>query len=179
MNLYILRHAHAIHNLKKILDENPKNRTFLTKKGILQAKRKSSLLSKIPIDIIFSSKFPRAIQTAKILNIPHKVKIILDKRLNERKTGIDRQPCKKWRSLIRKDRFHFKLPGGESFQDEKSRLKSFLKFLKKNHKKYKNVIIVTHGEPVQILNGLIKNYSDKKMYHTIVRNAQVFIFKNH
>ncbi len=133
MNLYIIRHGQAMHNKKQVLDENPKNKTLLTKKGIQQVKRKAENLKNIPFSIIFASQYPRTQQTAKIINLYQspKIKIKIDRRLNERKTGLDGVSVKKWRNISRKNKFHIQLPRGESFQEEKARINSFIKDLKK------------------------------------------------
>lgn len=175
MNLYIIRHGQAEHNVKKILDENPRNNTNLTKKGIIQVQKKAQRLSKNPLDIIFSSQYPRSIQTASIINQFHHVKIKIDKRLNERKTGLDKQPVRRWKNLSKKDKFSMKLQGGESFQEEKARLRSFLSDLRK--KPYKNILLATHGEPMQIINGLLKKLSDHEIVKRKIRNTQCIAFK--
>ncbi len=171
MNIYIIRHGQAQHNIKKILDENPQNNSQLTKKGIKQVEKKAQLLAKIPLDIIFTSPFPRSKQTANIINMHHRVSIKIDSRLSERKTGLDKMPVKKWKNISRKNKFSIKLKGGESFQEEKARLKSFLNELK--NKPYQQVLLATHGEPMQIINGILKKLSDKKAVQQKMRNASL------
>lgn len=175
MQIFIIRHGQASHNVKKVLDENPKNKTYLTQKGIKQVRRRAEQLKHTPLEVIFTSQFPRAQQTARIINSYHHTTLKIDRHLNERKTGMDQQPIREWKKISRKNPFEIKLPRGESFQEEKKRLKSFLSSLKKlpSH----NVLIVTHGEPLQILLGLLKNFSDQEMMKIKPRNTQLFIHR--
>ncbi len=173
MQIFIIRHGQASHNVKKVLDENPKNKTYLTPKGIKQVRRRAEQLKHIPLDVIFTSQFPRALQTARIINSYHNVKLKSDQCLNEKKTGMDQRPIKEWKKISRKNPFQIKLPRGESFQEEKKRLRSFLSSLKKLP--YRHVLIVTHGEPLQILSGLLKKFSDQEMMKIKPRNAQLFM----
>lgn len=175
MNLYIIRHGQATHNKKQVLDENPKNNSVLTKRGIKQVKSKAQLFAKIPFDVIFSSQFPRSIQTASIINHYHHIPIKIDSRINERKTGLDKQSVRRWKNLSKKDKFYIKLKGGESFQEEKARLRSFLSDLRK--KPYENVLLATHGEPMQIISGLLKKLSDREIVKRKIRNAQFIACK--
>jgi len=173
MQIYIVRHGQASHNVKKVLDENPKHKTNLTPKGIRQVQNRAEQLKHIPLDIIFTSQFPRALQTARIINNYHYVNLKSDRRLNERKTGMDQQPIRKWKKISKKNNFQIKLPRGESFQEEKKRLRLFLSSLKKMP--YRHVLVVTHSEPLQIILGLLKNFSDQEMMKIKPRNAQLFM----
>ncbi len=181
MEVRIIRHAQALHNLKKILDENPKNKTFLTNKGIHQARKTAQKFKKqnLVFDVIYSSQFPRVLQTARIIRrITQSKRIAIDKRINERKTGMDKKPVSAWKSLKRKNNpFLFKLPRGESFQEEKKRIKSFLKSIKEKKHHLPKILIVTHGEPMQIVRGLLKHLSDQKMMKRNPQNAEVWKFE--
>lgn len=135
----------------------------LTELGKEQAKKAAQELQIIPIDIIFTSEFPRAIQTAEIINT-NNIPIKVDKRINEIKTGMEGEHYKdyvnKKASLAKEkniSRREVKINDGESFNELKTRVKNFIDELKT--KKYKSVTIVTHYDT---LIGIDETINDKE-----------------
>jgi broad specificity phosphatase PhoE len=176
---FILRHGQTIYQTKKkdlmypAYPEKPPVK--LTRKGEKQIKTAAKKLKKIGIDLIFSSDFFRTRQTAKIvakeLNIN---KISLDKRLRDINFGIYYGQTKEefYRCFPRysKKRFCKKPLGGETWLDCQKRMVDFLKKVDKKHKN-KNILIVSHGDPLWLLEGAVKNLSLTKLLK--IRRSEV------
>ena len=165
-NLILMRHGQSIWNLQNRFTGGID--VPLTRKGILQAKKAGQELKKIGvhIDIVYSSKLSRSIETAKVaikkFNSSKMIvnKIIRNEALNERDYGdlsgkykdelikiYGEKKVLEWRRS-----FTTKPPGGESLKDVLTRIRPFL--LKKVFpllKDGKNVLIVAHGNALRAL----------------------------
>lgn len=177
MKLYFIRHGEAEFNLTHIHNYIPKNINHLTARGIKQAKESSIVLKTITFDAVFVSELMRARETAGILCMSRKIKRTIEPRINERRSGMEGKSEEEYLKLVQKDFFYKKLPGGESFQEEKLRLLDFLQSLK--NKKYRNVLIVSHQEPIQIMLGILDGLSDEEMVKRILKNAEIVVRKLH
>ena len=177
MNLIFVRHGQTYSNIKDICDDNPKIKTKLTKKGEKQAKKAAEILKNKKFDIILTSEFFRTNETADIINQYHSVKIKVDKKLDDRKTGFTGKPEKEFIKFLKdsEDFWNAKHKNGESFEEEKKRLISFLKNLKNN--KYNTILIVTHGEPIQIIKGYFDNLNNKEMLNITINNCSIHEYK--
>ncbi len=133
----------------------------LTKKGEKQIKAATEKLKKAGIDLIFSSDFFRTRQTAKIVVEGLNKRIHFDKRLRDVNLGIYRGGPKKdfYRDfpIHSKNRFNKKPPKGESWLDCQKRMLNFLKSLDKRFKG-KTILIISHGDPLWLLEGAVKNW---------------------
>ena len=163
-NLILMRHGQSIWNLQNRFTGGID--VPLTRKGISQAKRAGQELKKmgIHIDVVFSSKLSRSIETAKIAikNFNSSGMIVNNitrtEALNERDYGelsgkykeellklYGEKKVLDWRRS-----FSTKPPNGESLQDVLQRVRPF--FLKKILpllKLEKNVLIVAHGNALR------------------------------
>ena len=174
MKLILIRHGQTISNIKNICDDNPKIKTKLTKKGERQAKKAAEILKNKKFDIIFTSEFFRTNETADIINQYHNKKIKIDRKLDDRKTGFTGKPEKEFIKFLKNsgDFWNAKHKNGESFEEEKKRVISFVKNLKKSS--YENVLIVTHQETIQLIKGYIEcleNYATLKIK---IDNCQIW-----
>ncbi|GAG11535.1 unnamed protein product [marine sediment metagenome] len=142
----------------------------------MQAQKAAEVLKKKKIDIIFTSEFFRTNETADIINQYHNIKIKVDKRLDDRKTGFTGESERTFLKFLidSGDFWNAKHKNGESFEEEKKRVITFLKNLKKSS--YENVLIVTHGEPIQIINSYFNNLNNNKMFKFKVANCQIMEF---
>jgi len=177
MNLVFVRHGQTISNIKDICDDDPSKKTALTEKGETQAQKAAEILKDRKIDIIFTSEFFRTNETADIINRYHNVKIKIDKRLDDRKTGFTGKSERDFLKFLLDsgDFWNAKHKSGESFEQERRRIISFLKNLKKLP--YENVLIVSHGEPMQLIVGYfngLENYATLKIK---IENCQILEFK--
>ncbi len=173
MKLFFMRHGEAEFNLTHIHNYIPKNINGLTAHGKEQVNGSSKILKKYRFDAVFVSELKRARESAAIACKGIRVKVIIDPRINERNSGMEGKNEKEYLKIMHDDFFHKKLPGGESFQEEKSRLLKFLNSLK--NKKFNRVLIVSHQEPIQIMIGLIDNLSDEEMVKRKIKNAEIVI----
>ena len=92
MQITLVRHGESIANIGNYINDDPSKPVGLTDRGITQAE---SLAQRLRTEIFthaYASEFPRAQQTAAILLRQHDCELIIDARLNERKTGMDGQP---------------------------------------------------------------------------------------
>lgn len=150
--IYLIRHSEKLNN--NFIDNNSEDYQDKIEKIILsvEGEKKAAELSKKPelidVDVIFSSNYVRAIQTAKYLAESKKVVIHIDKRFNERKLG----------KLNTDEDFYFKQYydmnlkniDGESRREVQERmLNGFLEAVKNN--KGKKIAIFTHGAAMTFL----------------------------
>jgi len=177
MKLTFLRHGQTISNINDICDDDPSKKTALTVKGEAQAKKAAEILKNKKLDIIFTSEFFRTNETADIINKYHNVEIKTDKRLDDRKTGFTGESERTFlKFLVDSGNFwNAKHKNGESFEEEKKRVISFIKYLKKLPNE--NVLIVTHMETIQLIRGYfegLENYSTLKIK---IDNCQIWEIK--
>lgn len=130
----------------------------LSPAGYRQAERLRDRLAAEKIDIIYSSDLKRALATAEVISSRHKAGIITCPELREINCGklegltfdeVSRfYPevvawCVNWSPQLR-------FPGGESFDELKERVTSFLNRLKE-HTLEQTILIVAHGGPLRLL----------------------------
>lgn len=165
---FILRHGQTIYQVRK------KKQTYhwpdkppvrLTKKGERQIKEAAKILKRKKIDFIYSSDIFRTRQTAKIVSKKIGLKVSFDKKLRDINLGIYHGRLKKefYHDFSdRKKRFNEKPRKGESWNDVRKRLLILLKEIDKKHKN-KNILIISHGDPLWLLEGIIKGLSNEKL----------------
>ena len=167
---FILRHGQTTQQIKN------KNFTYppfpekpaikLTKKGEKQIKAVAKSLKKAGIDLIFSSDFFRTRQTAGIVAKESGLKVIFAKRLRDINLGIYRGRAKKefYRDfpMDSKGIFSKRPPGGENWADCMKRMLNFLKDIDRKYKG-KTILIISHGDPLWLLEGVVKNWSMEKL----------------
>jgi len=181
MKIILVRHGQTNYNVKDRCNGLPNTRVSLTSLGKKQSLQVAKKLAKEKIEVIFISKLFRTQQTAEIINLYHKVKIYSDKRLNDRLMGeFEGRPATlfyDWRAK-QKNRWTSKPKNGESYEQLKARVISFLNIL--TTKKYKTVLIVTHLPIVKIVRGYIKKLSNQAMDRLTeknIPNCHVAVFK--
>ena len=118
--------------------------------GKNQSRQVAEKIKNTNLDIVFISELPR---------------------INDRKTGYDSKPVSDFFEALKSDIFNLKFNYGESFQEEKERVFSFLEELKTYN--YSNVLVVTHSEILQLINGYYNKLSDKEMWSEKIDNCQV------
>ncbi len=171
-NFWILRHGEADHVLKGAIasgTETKANASHLTEKGEKEvgqaAEKLVKQLGKKKLDIIFSSPYERAKETAKIMAKKTGAKIIIDKRLAELNAG-------EFNGRLVSD-FHNAFPdvlkrfsdapeGGENLTDVKKRV---MNFIMEAGAKYdgKNILICGHGDPLWMLEGAAAGLSNEEI----------------
>tara|TARA_Y100000741_G_scaffold283305_1_gene223076 strand:- start:140 stop:769 length:630 start_codon:yes stop_codon:yes gene_type:complete len=167
--LILLRHGQSQWNLENRFtgwEDVP-----LTDKGITEAKLAGQLMrnNNIKLDLVFSSKLKRANQTAEIaikeMNLDHlwkKNEIIMTRNinLNERDygdlVGLNKEETAnkygKEQVHIWRRSYDIPPPGGESLKDVVERVSPyFIKYIKPQISKNRNIIIVAHGNSLRAL----------------------------
>ena len=149
MKLYLVRHGESYGNLeKRFLPDGG----GLTVKGKHQAEKLAKRFRRIPIEIIFSSDYRRAADTAKVIRRAVRKKLIFTKLVREQKYPkeyrgrYDNDPeIARIRSVrhkhLNKKAWHYS--DEENFFDFKERIKKFLRFI--SRRKEKHILAVGHG----------------------------------
>jgi len=171
MKLYVARHAETNYNLDELCNDSPLVNVYLTEKGIEQGKILGINLKDVPIDLIITSEFPRTKETARLVNEYHNVPTIEDKRINDVLTGFEGRPVDEFRAARNNadNKWTVRLNGGESFEDEKARVKAFLDDLKKRPEA--TILIVTHQAISRIIYAIIKNIPNERVNELAVDNT--------
>ncbi len=164
---YGLRHGEAQSTIQNINDSYGDPDNYLTEKGkeqiIITAHKLKD--SNILFDVIISSPFPRAKETAQIvggiLNLKSNI-IQLDDRLKEMNHGSEQ--CGKLIkpavvTLQSYEEMHLKHGDGESYWDVRDRVVALLKDLEKNYQN-KIILLVTHGTPLWMLVSVVENFNE-------------------
>lgn len=170
---FILRHGQTIYQTTKSKIIYPlieKTRVKLTKKGESDIEKAAKQLEKEEIDIIYSSDIYRTYQTASIVAKRLEIgKINLDKRLRDLDHGKYYGKTKEEFYKAFPDpakRFARGPKHGESWNDLKGRMKRFLRSIDKNYKN-KNILIVGHGDPLWMLEGVVKKMTNQELLDEI------------
>ncbi|MCX6792643.1 MAG: histidine phosphatase family protein [Candidatus Falkowbacteria bacterium] len=162
MKMILVRHGQSNYNLKDLCNGLPSKKVYLTPLGKKQASEVALKLAKKKIDVIYISKLFRSEQTAKIINRYHKVKMIADKRLNDRLMGEFENKSAAlfyaWRDKS-KEPWAIAPKGGESYIDLEKRVKLFLNDL--IAKDYKTVLVVSHLTVIAVIQGYFKRLSNR------------------
>lgn len=152
------------------------SKAHLTKQGRADILKVAKILKKVKIDFIFSSDLFRTKETAKIIAKEIGLKIHYDQRLRDTRLGIYQN---KPHHIFNRDfplskllsRFS-RLPGGESWNAVRQRVK---KFLEDTEKKYqgKTILIIGHGDPFWLLEGVIKKLSNRELVNIILSRKYI------
>lgn len=170
-NYYILRHGQTIYQRDMKEWAYPKkdsSKVKLTEKGKKQVEKSVLSLKGKGVDLIYSSDFYRTKQTANIAARVLGVKEIkFTKELRDVNIGVyhGRKKEEYYRDFPKFSKECFwKVPfkGESSFQCQKRMLK-FLKRIDAKHKN-KTILIVSHGDPLWLLEGAVKELSIDKLF---------------
>jgi isoleucyl-tRNA synthetase len=124
------------------------------------------LAAKYHVDGIVSSHFYRALETAEILSTELNVAVTPEPRLGELQHGTQFQGknVSEYRAFFANPLERFtKVPeGGESLHGVRQRMMSVLRELDAAHEG-KTFVIVSHGDPLWVLQGALTNQTDAEM----------------
>ncbi len=169
-NYYVLRHGQTAYQLKKADFTYPwpeKKPVKLTEKGIKQVEKSAKELKNKKIDLIYSSDIFRTKQTAGIVSKKLGVKeVVFDKRLRDFNLGVYHGDKKEkfYKDFpLAEESFYARPPkGGENWGGVRKRMFDYLEEIDKKHRK-KNILIISHGDPLWLLEGVFKGWSDKEL----------------
>lgn len=134
----------------------------LSKLGIQQSIELKDKIKNKHFEVVFCSDLKRAVESAK-LTFDKSVKIIKDKRLRECNYGKFNAKPSHIVEPMQEQNITKKFPAGESYEDVKKRVKSFLDFLKKEYNE-ESVAIVAHKAPQLALDVLLKGKTWKQAF---------------
>lgn len=159
MTLHFVRHGEADYNLLDRVNAHPHISNNLTVTGREQAACCIKELAEKPVSIIYCSEFPRARQTAEIINRHFSVSLVIEPLINE--TGafaFEGKPTRLWHQAQVPDRLSAEVSGCEPFAQMKQRLATFLASLRDVDAQ--DIVVVSHEEPIQVMVGLLQNIPD-------------------
>lgn len=151
MRLILVRHGETEENVAKINQGHMPGK--LTQKGIEQTKKLALRLKDEKIDKIFVSDLKRCVDTAaEIIKFHPKAEVIYEPAVREQNLGIfegmTHGSMRKAAEAAGIDPYELKPEGGESFQELRNRISTFMEqLIKKEHDK--TVLIVSHGGPIR------------------------------
>ena len=172
--IYLIRHSKPLKVNNTFNSDNlqlQNEKLSLSIEGEQIAQEKLSKKEFDNLDVLFSSNYVRAIQTAKYLSTKNKLEINIISDLGERKFGID-----SWDQLpenFERKQFlneNYKIGNGESQKDVSNRMYSvIIRILNKN--KNKRIAIVSHATAISYL---LKKWCDIQ----IVEDKLKYTFNN-
>ena len=151
--IYLIRHAQPIKIELKNVNNNDdcqiqNEKQVLSLKGEKQAFELSKKDIFKNIDSVYSSKYVRAIETAKYIASENNIPILIDERLGERKLGVEEKSKEFWLEQMYNE--NIKVIGGENQKEVRKRMIESIEDILKNEKG-KKVAVVTHATAMTFL----------------------------
>lgn len=174
MHIHAMRHGESEYNLLGLCNDDPQRPVHLTENGRRQAENAARKLGDTPLDQIYCSKLPRAIQTAEIVARYHLVDPTPHAALNDIVTGCDGNSVAEYFRLTGHDRLHTRVGNGESLLQYKQRILDFLTWL--GDRPLGNVLLVAHEETLRVLKAYANELNDMQMMNLNFSNCEVFEF---
>ncbi len=168
---WTLRHGEADHNLSGAAAGPEKGGTpsQMTEKGIAQieiaAKKLVRQLGKKKLDFIVASPYERTQHVAKIIAAHTGAKILTEERFQDVNSGMfTGKPIEQYHAFFQnpKERFTKAPEGGENLNDIRKRIVAAVTEINRAHQN-KNILIVSHADPIWILEGALKNCSQEEI----------------
>lgn len=156
MNIYFIRHGESENNAVQRHQGAGGN---LSEKGIKQAENLAKRLKNIPVDIIYSSHFQRAKQTAEIISEELKLPIEYWEEIRERKRPTELEgilstdlKSKEIRKIMTENwlKEDWKYSDEESFSDLKKRAQKVLDHLLEKHEG-QQVLCISHAVIIKMI----------------------------
>jgi len=165
MKLLLVRHGQTNYNELGLNNSDPSVDVHLTETGIQQVEALAEKLRGTPIGQIYISELPRTRQTADMINKFHNAPIEVDPRLNDIRTGYENKSAIDYFAALdaAPDRWNQRFDDGESVEDIKIRVASFIADLKM--KPYETVLVVTSRDLINAAYGLITNISNQEAWN--------------
>ena len=172
--VYLMRHSKCLIDR---VDLNT-NETFqvanekyiLSVEGERRALEYSKLKELKDLNMVISGNYVRSMSTAKYIAFKNKLPVTIDENFNGRKFGIEKKediPADFFKKqVLNKD---YKLDGGESFNEVKTRMLEGLKFVLSKNKGGK-ILIVSHSSAIAALVSKWCNIKYDKKYFIKFKN---------
>ena len=180
---FLLRHGKTIHQAEKkdIVYEYPDDSPpcDLLEEGIEQIKLVSEKLKEKNIDYIFASDILRVKLTVEIVakTIGYDLeKVVYDKRLRDINWGIFGGKNKKeawaYYDNDKMKKFEIGVPKGESWNQCQERMVAVLNEIENKYEN-KNILIVSHGDPLWLLEGYLKDKTQEELLEEKNKNKDI------
>ncbi|MBI2618324.1 class I tRNA ligase family protein [Candidatus Kaiserbacteria bacterium] len=164
----VARHGESEKNVSPVIvTDNPDAPYHITEKGKLEIRDALKQFNGENFDLIITSPVLRARETAEFVAEHlgfNKKDIIVDERIRELEHGTwEGRPLAEFENTFPTDpsRFESGPEGGETWTDVRNRMGEFLYELERIHKG-KRILIVSHGDPLALMNALAKGLSKKE-----------------
>jgi len=172
MKIYLARHGRTNYNDLELCNADPAIDVHITSAGKEQAEALAIKLKDAPIERIFVSQLKRTQQTAEIVNEFHHVSVEITPLLNDYRSGYEGKPI---RLLVKTldesdDRWTARFNDGESIEDMKYRVATFLESLKT--KPYEVILIVTSQWIIYAAVAILKNVSNEEAWKLNVQPGE-------
>ncbi len=173
-SIFLVRHGETDWNVEKKWQGHPD--IPLNAEGEKQAQAVAEALKKENIELIVSSDLIRARRTAEIIKEKTGAELIIDKNLREKSFGdaegmTSEEARERYGPILNK--YHEKLPNGESFEEVEKRIWNSVNQHQKDHS-HKKIVFVTHGGALRTLRRKIMDVSPEEIM-TIpkVKNGEI------
>jgi broad specificity phosphatase PhoE len=175
MNVYFARHGTTNYNDLQLCNNDPEVDVHITEVGKEQAKALAHKLEAVPFERIFVSELRRTQQTAALANEFHHVPIEVAPLLNDHRSGYEGEPFALLEEALdtAEDRWTARFNDGESIEDMKQRVATFLAELKT--KPYNTVLIVTSQWIIQAAVALAKNISNEEAWELDIQQGDYLV----
>ncbi len=165
--IFLVRHGDSENNERRIMNSLPEKEKFhLAESGREQIKRLADKLKGEKIDAIFSSPLLRTKETSEIIAKKLGIEVIFDEKIRELDLGEMNGRSANDLVVIhptRQSRAKETKMGVESGEHLRTRLENFLAEINKNYKN-KNIIVVSHGDPIQMFFGITNGKEIEEIY---------------
>ena len=171
----VVRHGQSLFNVDKLVNGDPKLDRGLSEQGIEEAERLAGQIAAVQLELVATSPFPRAVQTANIAldgrDVPH----LLDEDLGDVRIGeLEGESLDAYRASPahsdRKQRF----PGGESLDEAALRYAgAFERLLARDEHV---ILVVCHEIPVRYLVNAAAGSAELNGPLKYVANADPYLF---
>lgn len=176
--LYLLRHAQSEANQSGIL-AGPDNSVNLSDKGRNQSLKVSKHLKNIDFREIYCSPIARCIQTIEpFLGLRKEIPLIHEERIKEMNYGrwngklLEELSKKRDWQKIQKAPSKFTFPNGESFNQLRKRVSSFLTDIEG---KDGSILIVSHGDVIKMILACTLSLPTDKFQNFVITPASISI----
>ena len=164
---FLMRHGERDDGANQLASSGLEDPIHLTESGKKAVARQAKILhEKVgKLEAIFSSDFIRTRETAEIIAQEFGVEIIYDARLREFDHGeLSGRPINEVHQALDLSPAGFKktIGGGESWELVRQRVGNFITEVDKKYEG-KNILVVSHGDPLWILGGVMAGQSDEAL----------------
>ncbi|TSC70598.1 MAG: isoleucyl-tRNA synthetase, partial [Parcubacteria group bacterium Gr01-1014_70] len=150
-----------------VISSKPDADIHISEKGRARVKfMAEELRKKGGIDLIYSSDFVRTRETAELMSKALQAPVVYDEHLRELNHGdhFEGRTVAEYYAFFGspEERFTKKPEGGETLKDVQKRMMLTLQEIEATHEG-KRILVVSHGDPLWILEGALKNMSGKEL----------------